>query len=190
MSHIRLERPDDAVAIELLIDRAFGSDRKAKIVYKLRAGNEPIAQLCFVVIDDEGAIVGSIRYWPVIAGGRPALLLGPVSVEPTKQGQGFGKALMHHSLAVARRLGHAAVILVGDPDYYGPFGFRRALAENLQLPGWVEERRFLGLELATGGLAGASGPVSVPLDAKPRPTHPEAATAPPWPARAAAASRR
>lgn len=178
MSHIRLERSDDAAVIEQLVDRAFGPDRKIKTVYKLRAGVDPIADLCFVAVDDSAAIVASIRYWSVTAGNRPALLLGPLSVEPTRQGQGFGKALMRHSLAAATRLGHKAVILVGDPEYYGPFGFRRDLAKDLVLPGWVEDRRFLGLELVQGALAGASGPVSALRDAKRQSTRPEAASTP------------
>jgi predicted N-acetyltransferase YhbS len=174
MSHIRLERPDDGAAIELLVDRAFGPDRKAKTVYKLRAGQPPVVDLCFVAIDDEGKLVASIRYWPVIAGGQTALLLGPLSVEPAKQGQGFGKALMRHSLAVAKKLGHGAVILVGDPDYYQPFGFRRELALGLRLPGWVDERRFLGLELVHGALKGALGEVSALRGAKRQPGRPAA----------------
>lgn len=187
MSHIRLERPDDAVAIEHLVDQVFGPGRKSKTVYKLRDGQTPIADLAFVAIDDEGAIVASIRYWPVIAGRRPALLLGPLSVEPSKQGQGFGKVLMRHSLATAKRLGHGAVILVGDPEYYEPFGFSRAMAGDLALPGWVDDRRFLGLELIAGALGGAAGPVSVPPDATPQSFRPAAAPAPRSPAKAAIA---
>ena len=187
MSHIRLERPDDGPNIEHLVDKAFGPDRKAKTVYKLRAANAPVAELCFVIIDDEGILVASIRYWPVLAGGLSALLLGPLSVDPSKQGQGFGKALMRHSLAMAKKQGHGAVILVGDPEYYEPFGFKRDLVLDLKLPGWVEERRFLGLELVLGALVGARGEVSVPHGAKRQPSRPTAESAPPMRARAATA---
>jgi predicted N-acetyltransferase YhbS len=53
--------------------------------------------------------------------------------------------------------GHSRIILVGDPEYYNQFGFRRDLALNIQLPGWVEERRFLALELVAGAMIGVHG---------------------------------
>ena len=64
---------------------------------------------------------------------------------------------MWHSMAQSRMLGHSRIILVGDPEYYNQFGFRRDLALNIQLPGWVEERRFLALELVAGSMIGVHG---------------------------------
>jgi predicted N-acetyltransferase YhbS len=65
--------------------------------------------------------------------------------------------LMWHAMAQSRMLGHSRIILVGDPEYYNQFGFRRDLALNIQLPGWVEERRFLALELVAGSMIGVHG---------------------------------
>ena len=158
MFSIALERPEEAAEIETLLDRAFGPDRLAKTSYRLREGVFPLAELCFTLRID-GVLKGAIRYWPVRLGGPPALLLGPLAVAPEDKGKGYGVALMRHSLAAAARLGHQRVILVGDPEYYERFGFERRFAERLSLPGPVEERRFLGLELTPGAFEGVSGPV-------------------------------
>jgi len=157
MYDIAPERPAEAAAIEALLDRAFGPDRNAKTVYRLRQDVAPIANLCFT-LKAEGRLVASIRHWPVDVGlGAPALMLGPVAVDPDVQGKGYGKALIWHSLNRARQLGWGFVLLVGDPEYYGPFGFERGPVAALGLPGPVEVRRFLGLELRPGAAADAAG---------------------------------
>ena len=103
-------------------------------------------------------MVASIRNWPILINERwPAVLLGPLAIAPELRGLGYGKALMWHSMAQSRMLGHSRIILVGDPEYYNQFGFRRDLALNIQLPGWVEERRFLALELVAGSMIGVHG---------------------------------
>ncbi len=61
----------------------------------------------------------------MIAAGRKALLLGPVAIHPTRQGEGLGGLLIRESLAEARRQGWERVMLVGDAPYYGRFGFRK-----------------------------------------------------------------
>jgi len=155
------ERAVDTPAVEVLLDRAFGPDRRQKTVYRLREDTSPIAELCFLSYGGAG-VDGSIRFWPVEVAGRgalPALLLGPVAVAVERRSQGLGRALVRHGLAAARQLGHGAVILVGDPSYYGQFGFERRLTVSLSLPGAVDPERFLGLELRPGALAGAAGAV-------------------------------
>jgi predicted N-acetyltransferase YhbS len=108
-------------------------------------------------------LLGTVRLWDIQAGhdavGKPvrALLLGPLAVEPALKGQGIGVALMRHATAEAARLGHGAVILVGDPEYYERFGFSGAKTTGLAMPGPVERRRFLALELKPGHLDGAHG---------------------------------
>lgn len=178
MTAIAPERPEDAADIELLLDRAFGADRNGKTVYRLREGVAPMPELAFTA-HDGGRLVASLRFWPVDCGlGEPALLLGPLAVEPALQGRGYGRALMWHGLAVARRLGWQLVILVGDPAYYEPFGFTRGPVSGLWLPGPVEQRRFLGLDLEPGAGARAVGPV-LPWRGPYRPSRYQAAIAPP-----------
>ena len=152
------ERPRDAAAIEEMTEAAFGQDRQHKTVYRLREVVPPLKELCFVALDQKGRLVASIRNWPIVIAERwPAILLGPLAVAPELRGLGYGKALMWHSMAQSRMLGHSRIILVGDPEYYSQFGFRRDLALNIQLPGWVEERRFLALELVAGSMIGVHG---------------------------------
>jgi predicted N-acetyltransferase YhbS len=152
------ERPRDAEAIEEMTAAAFGPDRFHKTVYRLREDVSPIKDLCFVALDQRNRLVASIRNWPIVVNERwPAVMLGPLSIAPELRGLGYGKALMWHSMAQSRIQGHSRIILVGDPEYYNQFGFRRDLALNIQLPGWVEERRFLALELVAGSMIGVHG---------------------------------
>ncbi len=148
--------------IESLLDQGFGDDRRQKTVYRLREGVAPIANLRFAVFDGP-RLVGSLRFWPIVIGGRtPAILLGPLAVDPPRRGEGIGRALMRHGLEEAARLGHRICVLVGDRPYYEPFGFGSAPAVGLELPGWVDLERFLVRELAPGALRGVSGMIGPP----------------------------
>lgn len=158
MVTIRTELPNDAAPREALLDRAFGRNRHRKTSQRIRDGRLPADGLAFSAIDDSARLAGTIRLWDVdLGGGRPALLLGPVAVDGRQRNRGIGRALMDHAIAEARRLGHAAIILVGDLPYYERFGFSREAVAGLQLPGPVERDRFLGLELTPGSLSGARG---------------------------------
>lgn len=169
MFEIRHETPLDVCAREALLERCFGASRLAKTCERLREGRRPAEGLALAATRDD-ALVGTIRLWNVVAGpGRPALLLGPVAVEPALQGVGIGAKLVREALRRAAEAGHRAVLLVGDEPYYRRFGFARAPVEGLWLPGPVEIERFLGLELAPGALAGARGFVSPTGAAAPLP---------------------
>ncbi|RJF87804.1 N-acetyltransferase [Oleomonas cavernae] len=157
MTTLMLERPEDGPAIETLIDTAFGAERFKKTVYKFRDGVPPIPALCFVAYD-VGKLVGSLRFWPILVNGdTEAILLGPLAVDPARRGEGIGVALMWHGLAEAQRQGHRIVILVGDYDYYAKFGFRREPCDRLDLPGWVDRKRFLARGLVPGAVDNLSG---------------------------------
>jgi predicted N-acetyltransferase YhbS len=158
MVTIRHELADDVAAREALLTRAFGKGRKRKTSERLREGRLPAEGLAFIALDGEGRLIGTLRLWNVIAGSAgPALLLGPLAVDCSHQKHGVGTAMMRHALAEAARLGHVAVLLVGDAPYYSRFGFSQSGAADLYLPGPVERARFLGLELRPGALAGAEG---------------------------------
>src|SRR5690606_38416806 len=113
----------------------------------------------YVARDEAGAVVGTVRLWHVAAGegGRAALLLGPLAVDPSAEGAGIGSALMVHAIGEARRLGHGAILLVGDAPYYQRFGFSAEKTGALAMPGPFERHRLLALELAEGALDGARG---------------------------------
>ena len=104
-------------------------------------------------------MVGSIRYWPIRIGdsGDPALLLGPVAVHPTRQGEGLGALLIGDTLDNAAGLGWERVILVGDAPYYQRFGFSRRLTLALDFPKPVNLERLLAKELVEGSMSKVSG---------------------------------
>lgn len=157
---IRAERPTDVAARERLLDAAFGPERFAKTCERLREGRRPADGLALVAEDRERRLVATVRLWHVDAGSAgPALMLGPIAVDASARSRGIGAALMDAAIAHARRLGHRAVVLVGDAAYYERFGFRPEPTRGLDLPGPVDRARFLGLELVEGALDGASGMV-------------------------------
>ncbi|QGM93657.1 N-acetyltransferase [Methylocystis rosea] len=169
MSHARLEARGpftlaeetlaDVAAREALLDDAFGPARFLKTCQRLRDGSAPATGLALVATDGVGALIGTLRLWPVVAGGRAALLLGPLAVAAQARSLGVGGALIRESLARAADFGHRAVLLVGDAPYYARFGFERRFTERLTMPGPVERARFLGVELVDGALSGARGRV-------------------------------
>lgn len=156
------ERAEDTPAIDTLMDHAFGANRLERTVYKLRIG-APVEGLSFVARQD-GAFVGSIRFWQVeMDRGVGGVLLGPLAVEPHLRGLGIGKALVAHGLAQAARMGHGLCLVSGDPDYYRPFGFVPADPLGLALPGPVMPGHFQVKELSPGWLALATGEVRRPF---------------------------
>jgi predicted N-acetyltransferase YhbS len=149
----------DRADIELLLDAAFGPDRRARTAYRLREGVEPYRGLSLVA-REHGRLVGSIQYWPCAlwdgAAAHGVTLLGPVAVAPDLQGTGLGKRLMRASLEVADACGHDAILLIGDPEYYGRFGFSADATAGWAAPGPVERRRLLA-RLAPGASLPAEG---------------------------------
>ncbi len=156
---IRTEQPIDFEAIERLHERAFGPGRFARTASRLREGAPHLLDLSFTAMVGT-LLVGSIRLTPVMAGKEPALMLGPLAVEPAFESRGIGAALMGRALEAAKAKGHTLVLLVGDEPYYSRFGFKRIPPQDLQLPGPVNPARFLGLELEEGAMARARGLVS------------------------------
>ena len=159
---IRSERTSDIVAREALLDACFGVDRQQRTCQRLRDGRPPAEGLAFSAVHRAGQprLVGTVRLWHVSAGGIPALVLGPLAVDPACRDLGIGAALMNHALAAASALGHGAVILLGDAAYYARFGFSALKTGELSLPGAFERDRLLGLELRQGALDGAWGMIA------------------------------
>ncbi len=149
---LRPETPQDGWEVEALYDLCFVPGREALSSYRLRDGVAPVAELC-LVLRDADALAGAIRYWPVRVGGARALLLGPVAVHPTRQGEGLGAWLIGDSLTRAEALGWERVLLVGDAPYYGRFGFARL--DGVVMPPPTNPARVLG----RGAWAGVRGVV-------------------------------
>lgn len=153
---IRAEKASDVVAREALLDACFGENRHGRTCQRLRDGRAPASGLALSAVR-EGTLVGTVRLWHVSAGGRPALVLGPLAVDPACRELGIGAALMQQALAAARARGHAAVILLGDAPYYARFGFSAERTGALMLPGPFERDRLLAIEFQAGALDGAEG---------------------------------
>ncbi|MBE0454832.1 GNAT family N-acetyltransferase [Roseovarius autotrophicus] len=158
MFELGQEGPADYWEVEALYDLCFAPGREALSSYRLRDGVPPVAGLCLVARDADGTLAGAIRYWPVRVGGAEALLLGPVAVHPTHQGEGLGAWLIRESVERARGLGWARVMLVGDAPYYGRFGFTRL--DAVEMPPPTNPARVLGLALVPGGWDGIAGAVT------------------------------
>lgn len=158
---ITADKAADVPAREALLDRAMGPGRRRKSSEKLRRGRRPSEGLAFIARDGTGAMVATVRLWDVRLGdeGPKALLLGPLAVEPSLKGAGIGSALMRHAVGEAARLGHTAILLVGDAPYYDRFGFSSEKTGALAMPGPYERHRLLALELAPGTLDGAHGTI-------------------------------
>ena len=153
---VRSERASDVVVREVLLDASFGDNRHLRTCQRLRDGRAPAEGLALSVVR-QGRLVGTVRLWHVSAGGVPALVLGPLAVDPSCRELGVGAALMTHALAAAKARGHGAVVLLGDALYYARFGFSGLKTGELSLPGPFERDRLLGLELSDGALDGAWG---------------------------------
>jgi hypothetical protein len=156
MITIRHERASDIAAREALLDVAYGPARFEKPSERLRAGRVPADFLALVAVA-RGRVVGTVRLWPIAAGGRAALLLGPLAVHPDWRSRGIGAALVARALHDAAARGHAAVLLVGDAGYYGRFGFSAQKTGALRLSGRYEQHRLLARELVPGTLDAAAG---------------------------------
>lgn len=159
MFSITTERAEDGPAIETLLDLAFGPQRHEKLSYRYRQDVAPLPEFSLVArADADGALIGTIRYWPIAIGLRqsPALLLGPLAVHPDWAGKGAGRALIRQTLDMAAWARHRVVLLVGDLDYYGRFGFAPAAPHGIVMPG-ENPVRLLALGLAPDALDQTSG---------------------------------
>lgn len=157
MYQLEVETPADFQEVESLYDLCFAPGREALSSYRLRDGVAKVQGLCLVLRDEAGTLAAVIRYWPVLVGDTPVLLLGPVAVHPTRQGEGLGALLMRESLAEARRLGWERVLLVGDYPYYRRFGFEKR--EGVLMPPPTNPDRVLSVALQPGAWEGVTGPV-------------------------------
>lgn len=156
------ENEQDWWEVESLYDLCFAPARTALSSYRLRDGVPTVAQLCLILRDDDGSLAAAIRYWPAeiitpkgVA--EDVLLLGPIAVHPTRQGEGLGGLLINESLAEARRLGWERVLLVGDAPYYSRFGFSKLV--DVEMPPPTNADRILGVALKAGAWDGVTGRV-------------------------------
>lgn len=162
---IRYARTSDHAAIDAVVGEAFGRVAEAELVRRLRADEDCAFEL---VAEDAGEVVGHIlfsRLWT----DRPELYaaLAPLAVRPSRQAQGVGSKLIRAGLDCAREFGCHGLLVLGDPTYYGRFGFTAEAAGKVDAP-------FRGMA-AFQGLALEDGAFDRPLSV----TYPDAFAAPP-----------
>jgi predicted N-acetyltransferase YhbS len=150
------EMPEDAPEIGRLHERTFGPGRYAKTAYRIREGVAHDLALSFTARIGT-LLVGSVQLTPVRIGEAPALLLGPLTVDPPFRERGIGIALIERALNEARGQGHRLVVLVGDEPYYARAGFKRTPRGLVTMPGPVDPGRVLVAELSAGAFEGVSG---------------------------------
>ncbi len=158
MFQLACETENDIWEVEALYDTCFAPGRTALSSYRLRDDVPPVPDLSMVLRDNDGILAAAIRYWPVKIGAHLALLLGPVAVHPTRQGEGLGDHIIRESLARARDLGWRRVMLVGDAPYYGRFGFTKLA--GVLMPPPTNPDRVLGMELTPGAWQNIAGVVT------------------------------
>lgn len=162
-AHLAPIEPADLAGIERLLDLAFGADRQRRTAYRLREGMDFSAGASCVAFDEHGALVGSLQSWPASLVGEdgtatPLWLVGPIAVAPERRGEGIARAMLRRALAAIDGTGIPAV-LIGDPEYYGPFGFAAGATGGWSLPGPFERHRLLarlddGRTLPAAGMLG------------------------------------
>jgi len=154
---IRKETPADRQAVFEVNAAAFETSSEADLVEALREQAQPAVSL---VAELDGMVVGHILFSPVSTKHCSAPLimgLGPMAVQPPRQNQGIGTALVHAGLDECRKLGARAVVVLGHPDYYPRFGFVPALRFGIRCEYVVPDEVFMVLELKPGGLSGVTG---------------------------------
>ncbi|MFD8592581.1 GNAT family N-acetyltransferase [Streptomyces sp. NPDC059637] len=136
---IRRETPADIPAVQAVTAAAFAAPGapvpvEVALLEELRTCDAWIPELSLVAVGDSGEVVGHVVCTRGHVDGAPAVGLGPLSVHPAHQRRGVGLALVHTVLGAADALGEPLVVLLGSPDYYGRFGFRRSTEHGITPP--------------------------------------------------------
>jgi len=155
---IEAQRPEDAEAVERLHARAFGPGRFARTAFRIREQASAAPGLAYVA-HIGSLLIAAVQLTPIHIGEHRAFMLGPLTVDPSFEGRGIGRALLERCAHAARAIGADLIILVGDEPYYGRHGYKRVPPGRIRLPGPVDPMRLLGLELKPGALSAISGDV-------------------------------
>ena len=153
---IRPEAPGDIAAIHAVHAAAFPTDGEARLVDALRSGGQAAVSLVAIL---GSHVVGHVLFSPVtLEGTSGGVGLAPLAVLPAHQRKGIGGALIEAGIEACRNTGLQYAVVLGDPHYYGRFGFLRAMDAGLGNEYGVDEE-FMVLELQHGALHGVRGVV-------------------------------
>ncbi|MEO1703012.1 MAG: N-acetyltransferase [Pseudomonadota bacterium] len=149
----------DEHAIARVHDRAFGRETEGELAVALRYGDNCKTLDLVAQLDD--VLIGHVLLSEPAEGPERALVLGPLAVDPAWRDFQIGTELVRRALADARISGWRSVFVLGEPDYYRRFGFKRSLAEKVRCAYNVGPA-FQALELETGSLNGFNGSLAYP----------------------------
>jgi putative acetyltransferase len=156
--YIRPEQPEDIQAISVINCEAFGGPSEAHLVDELRADGALTVSL---VALENNEIVGHISFSPMTIKSNSSTIqaigLAPLAVKPSHQKHGIGSALIKEGIEAVRRAGESILIVLGNPDYYGRFGFKAASTHGVS---WEREDcgpAFQIMELKPGALKPVKG---------------------------------
>ena len=124
----RVEQPGDVAAIDRLVTDAFPTPIEARLVSALRAAGRLAISLVAIEAND---VIGHIAFSPATAGPARGLGLAPLAVHAGHRRRGVGANLVREGLASCRERGETFVVVLGDPRYYGRFGFVAAAQHGL-----------------------------------------------------------
>ena len=161
MIQFKHESENDKQEVEELLDLVFSPSRKNLSSYSLRKNVLKINTLSFVAKNNKGSIVGVIRNWPIFIESRKnlSLLMGPIAVHPTFQGEGLGSFLINYSIKESRKYGWKRAVLIGDIEYYKSFGFFQQNNNKIDFPSPTDPERILLLEIKKNSFDGINGKV-------------------------------
>lgn len=163
---LRREMPADYNEVFELIKAAFehgGNGDEEYLVARLRGSACFVPELSMVA-EHDGKIVGQIMLTRVKIGDYTSLALAPLSVLPGLQKSGIGTALITAAHKKARALGYSSVIVLGHPEYYPKFGYKKAGEFGITAPFEVADEAFMAVQLCENGLQGVSGTVRYPAE--------------------------
>jgi predicted N-acetyltransferase YhbS len=162
---IREERDDDYQETENVTREAFwdiykpGCDEHL-VLHQIRQSKAFIPELDYIA-SDNGKIVGNVVYTKAVVKNdhneSEVLCMGPLCVLPSYQGRGIGSLLLQTTLEKAKSSGYRAVVIFGNPDYYGKFGFSKAESYGIKTAHGENLDAFMVVELFNGGLDGING---------------------------------
>ncbi|PVZ89037.1 GNAT family N-acetyltransferase [Serratia sp. S1B] len=157
---VRVEIPVDAAGIDALLRTVFGRDDEADLVQQLR--EDGLLTLGVVATDEQGGVVGYAAFSPVDVAGEDRLwvALAPLAVAEDQRRQGLGEKLVYEGLDALNEFSYAAVVVLGDPAYYGRFGFKTAAQYDLHCRWPGTEAAFQVYPLAEDAMHEANGLVA------------------------------
>ncbi|MGF1431610.1 GNAT family N-acetyltransferase [Kitasatospora sp. LaBMicrA B282] len=144
----RVEQPGDAPAIRRVHMAAFPGPEEADLVDALRVDPAWLPGLSLVAVDADGLVLAHALLTRLRVGEGAGLALAPVAVAPEWQRRGVGERVVRAALAAAEEAGEKLVVVLGDPGYYGRFGFTPASRHGVSGPFEVPEGVFQVLPLA------------------------------------------